>query len=1114
MAAIALTAATVLVATVDVFAAVTPVATADSTQDARAGTGSAGLPLVPTRTIKFETDEGTWLSVDVSPDGRDLLFDLLGDLYRLDIAGGSARRITQGLAFDSQPAWSPDGASIAFLSDRSGAENLWVMRADGTGALRVTDNDGPNEYISPAWAHDGRSLFVSLYRADHNAVELWHCHLDGGRPERISTRGENALGAAPSRDGRFVYYAMRRGPVFEDDVRLPLWSVVRRELATDRTETVVTNIGSAMRPVLSPDGTTLAYAVRQDGQTGLRLRNLATGADRMLIFPIQRDAQEAVPSRDVLPGYGFTLDGKSIVLTRDGHFVRVSLDDGATRPIPFTANVELEVGPLLRQSLTQETGPVRARLIEEPRQSPDGKQLAFSALGRIYLMDLRRGARPVRLTREGPPEFQPSWSSDGRAIAFVTWTAADAGAIWIADIRSRQVRRLTRDDAFFYSDVTFVPGAHSIMALRSSAMERQQTLQEPMWTGRTGGFLRQAELVEISLGDGTSRVIASGPMDGAAQFTAERDRLYLNTDAGLEAVARDGSWRKVVLRLVGPGYYFSDEPAPASDIKISPDGSHALVLFNQQLYVVAMDAVSPRREENQGRNGPASHGSPPEQRGTRPEQAPPLQDRDREHDRARDGEPGPPIDLNRADAPALRITTVGADFSSWSRDGTSFAWALGSTFHRLPLAAVLRTAPPADESRIAAGVAETFDAKVEVPRDTPVGSWVLRGATVVTMRGDEVIANADLLVRDNRIAAIGARGQLAIPRGARIVDASGRYVVPGLIDAHMHVGGIRRSVLQFDDWNLRATLAYGVTTVLDPSSLSIDMFAYEDLIDAGDVIGPRLYTTGTAMFSFNRLRSLDDARDLVSRYREHYRTRNLKQYRIGSRRVREWIAIAAHEQGMMPTCEGAVDMKLDLTQVLDGFSGTEHAFGVFPLYRDVVELMARAGTSTVQTLMISHGGPPAGADFIAREHALADPQISKWYPANARERSFARVPWVTPRDYIYGPMASGAAAIQRAGGVVGMGSHGNYPGVGMHWEMQAHAAGGMTPREVLRAATIGSATTIGRQGELGSLEPGKFADFVVLEADPLADIRNAARIRFVVKDGRVYDEAALKAGSE
>lgn len=1030
------------------------------------GNPDPGLPLQPTRNIAFETDEGTWLSVDVAPNGRDLVFDLLGDLYRLDIDGGRATALTRGIAFDSQPAWSPDGAWLAFLSDRSGAENLWVMRTDGSQARQISANDGPNEFISPEWAPDGRALYVSLYRADRNAIELWRYDVATGERQELSTRGTNALGVTASPDGRYVYYAVRSGPVFEDDVTLPLWSIERRDLRTGRTDPVVKHVGSAMRPVLSPDGATLVYAVRQDGQTGLRLRDLATGTDRMLLFPIQRDAQEAVPTRDLLPGYAFTPDGRTLVLTREGRFARVAIADGATQAIAFQAQVDLELGPLLRQDLRQETGPVRARLIEEPRQSPDGRRLAFSALGRIHVMPLdgAEAASPRPLVAGGPPQFHPAWSRDGRSLAYVTWTV-DGGAIWSADVRSGRARRLTRDDAYFYSDVAFVPGARSVMALRSSAQERHETLQEPMWTGRTGGFLRQADLVEITLDEGRARVVASGPMDGSPQFTREPDRVYLHTGAGLEAIARDGSWRRVVLSMVGPGYYFSEDPAPASDIRISPDGRHALVLFSQQLYLVPVPTEGTAKE---------------------------------------------PIDLNKPEAPAIRLTSVGADYSGWADDGATITWGLGSTFHRLPLASVPAAATATSVAPAIAAATRQFVARVEVPRDTPQRSWVLRGATLVTMRGDEVLRDADLIVTGTRIVALGPRGGVAVPAGANVIDATGKYVVPGLIDAHHHVGGIRRNVLQFDDWQLRATLAYGVTSLLDPSSLSVDMFAYADLIDAGLVVGPRLHTTGTAMFSFNRLRSLDDARALVSRYAEHYRTRNVKQYRIGSRRDRQWIAMAAHEQGVMPTAEGAVDMKLGLTHVLDGFAGNEHAFGVFPLRRDVVELMARSGTSSVQTLMISHGGPPGGHDYIERTDALGDPVIAKWYPANARERLFARLPWVASRDYVYGPMAAGAAAIQRAGGVIGIGAHGNYPGVGTHWEIQAHVAGGMSPHEALRAATLGSATAIGRQAEFGSLEVGKFADFVVLDADPLVDVANTLRIHRVVKDGRVYDEVALR----
>src|SRR5690606_31387940 len=187
------------------------------------------------------------------------------------------------------------------------------------------------------------------------------------------------------------------------------------------------------------------------------------------------------------------------------------------------------------------------------------------------------------------------------------------------------------------------------------------------------------------------------------------------------------------------------------------------------------------------------------------------------------------------------------------------------------------------------------------PRDDPRGNLVLRGARVITMRSDEAIENADILVRDGRIAAVGARGSFAVPADASVRDVAGKTIVPGFIDIHDHVADIRRDVLSMDVWGLRARLAYGITTTFDPSSLSIDMFAYQDLVDAGIVTGSRLRTTGMAMFSFNRLSSLQEARALLARHKDHYRTRNVKQYLVGNRKQRQWIAMAAAEAGVMPT---------------------------------------------------------------------------------------------------------------------------------------------------------------------------------------------------------------------
>src|SRR6185312_11862844 len=176
---------------------------------------------------------------------------------------------------------------------------------------------------------------------------------------------------------------------------------------------------------------------------------------------------------------------------------------------------------------------------------------------------------------------------------------------------------------------------------------------------------------------------------------------------------------------------------------------------------------------------------------------------------------------------------------------------------------------------------------------------------------------ADILVVDDRIAAIGPRGSFAVPPGAAIRDISGKTVLPGFIDEHDHIGSVRREVLSLDEWDLKARLAYGVTTSFDPSTLTIDALEYQDLLDAGLMLGPRLRSTGPAVFSMNRFGSLDEVRAVLRRYRDAYGLRNLKEYRTGDRRVRQWVAIAARELGLQPTTEGALSLKLDLSQVID-----------------------------------------------------------------------------------------------------------------------------------------------------------------------------------------------------
>jgi Tol biopolymer transport system component len=1022
------------------------------------------LPLKPERHLQFDESRGTWMSLDISPDGKTIVFELLGDLYEMPISGGEAHCIACGMPFDSQPVYSSDGRSIAFISDRSGNENLWIAAQDGTGPRPLSALDDNTVFISPVWARDGRSVYVSRFKPDINAFELWRYPIDRSAPEQITHakyaadtpkefRG-NALGAALSPDGHYLYYEAKTGLGFDDDVSFPLWHIVRRDLHAGDEQTTVTSQGSAFRPGVTPDGQKLVYATRYHGQTGLRIRDLKSDEDAWLVYPIQRDDQEASASRDLIPRYAFTSDSHAIVLNYAGQVHCIDLAAKTSVIIPFVAHVDMPAGPSTRQDIKEDTGPVQARLMQQPSQSPDGKRVVFSAMAHLYQADLTT-RQAHRITSSDKPEFEPSWSPDGTLIVYVTWTAK-GGDIWMchADGSGHPIRMTDHSD--FYNNPVFAPDGKSIFAMRSSNYEHNHRYME------FPPFL--ADLIQIPTSGGEAKVIFSGVMKSMPQFTNEADKIYLNFADGLYEVSLKDSSQKRIIHATGPTYYFVDGTAPADAIEISPNGRWALAQITQQLYLLQMPVGGEALD----------------------------------------------IQLNKPNPLETRLTSVGADFFGWANNGKTITWAVGSTFFRQPLDSVIKgqVAPPSLPDRERPNV-ESYDVAVSIPRDTPHGAVVLRGATAITMKGDQVIANADILIMNDRIAGIGPRDSLTIPKDASVRDVSGKYILPGYTDVHLHWADVRRGILSLEDPGFLSTLAYGVTTGLDPSTLSIDMIAYQDLIDAGMMIGPRVFSTGPAVFSFNDLQSEQQTLNVLRRYSEFYRIRNLKEYRTGNRRQRQWVIQAAKTLHLHTTTEGALDMKLDMTQVQDGFAGNEHAYSAAPIADDIVQLFARSGTSYTPTLQIGNGGPAAQNEYYAQRSPVDDAKLRHFMPGFFLDHKMERIHWALPREYDFPLVASGAAAIQRAGGLVAVGSHGEVPGLGFHLEMQALASGGMTPMEVLHAATVGSSRTIGRESEFGTLEARKFADLQILDKDPRVDIRNTLSIREVMKNGRLYNASTL-----
>jgi Tol biopolymer transport system component len=450
----------------------------------RSGSQSDGLPLKPTRTLKFTTDEGTWISTDVSPDGQKLVFDLLGDLYVLPIEGGVAKVLSRGMAFDTQPRFSPDGRYIAFVSDRDGSENVWIMKADGSGAVPLTSGKD-TVFISPEWTPEGDAVIAAKTGVVRNSlVELWLYSIANGEGVCLVNREKNgltALGPAFGADPRYLFFSQKASYLPSWRPQIGEYQLAMYDRQTQEIYPGSNAQGAGMRPVLSSDGRWLAYASRFHAETGLRLRDLHSGEEKWLIYPVQLDVQEAQhASWDLMPGSSFTPDSKFLITTIEGKIWKVSVPDGQRVLIPFSARVEQPMGPAVHSEIRVDDGPVQARRISDPKISPDGKTVVFSALGRLWVMGLTEGT-PNRLTNSDAGEFQPSWSPDGRFIVYATWeNMKEAGHLYrIRASGEGKPERLTENSAF-YGYPTYSPGGDKIIFV---SMSRQSWIEGLSWVG-------------------------------------------------------------------------------------------------------------------------------------------------------------------------------------------------------------------------------------------------------------------------------------------------------------------------------------------------------------------------------------------------------------------------------------------------------------------------------------------------------------------------------------------------------------------------------------------------------------------------------------------------------
>ncbi len=1165
------------------------------------------LPLRPARTAEFTATEGTWISLDVSPDGRMIVFDLLGDLYTMPVTGGKASPLLTGMAYEVQPRFSPDGESVVYVSDRSGGDNVWTMRLDRTDTTQVSRGNS-NLYLSPEWSPDGEYIVASRSGGLGGAAQLVMYRADRGSPISIpGSSFQKRIGAAFSPEGRHIWYAAAFGD-WSYNATFPIYQLYRHDRETGATTPMTNRYGSGIRPAISPDGRWLVYGTRYNADTGLRKRDLETGEESWLAYPVQRDEQESRAPLDVLPGYSFMPDGSAIVISYGGRIWSVPMDGGDPAEIPFEVEAEVAIGPSVKFDYQIDTTEmVTASQIRNPVADPDGGRIVFTAFDRLWIKDLPDG-EARRLTDADVGEFHPQWSRDGQWIAYVTWDDRDGGHIMKVPANGGEPARLTATAALYYN-VAWSPHGERIVASRSAARDLKEVTGfyspvggEFVWVPARASEPSEAEVISPTgsrdaahfAADEPDRIYAYSPFEGLVSFrwdgTDVKRHMMIRGGQGVPGIAdphvdrweflprRVFPWRRLPdptdpdpAPPAEPGF-----PSPAGLIMLSPEGDRAFAQFGRDIFVVDML--------------PQVGATPPTIT---------------------------LMNLSSSPVPVRKVTDVGGEFPSWAPGGSALHWALGNVFFTYDLdhveaeeaeeketaharaliraralaitdtlkekraeadslgkedeevseeleAEIARLAADsvqvvadslmarADSIRRAADEVaakaqavrdgdkeiledstETYEAherKIEarLPRDVPRGTVALMGGRIITMGkapGDttgepHVIENGVVVVTDNRIVAVGLADSVEIPDSAEVVDVSGKTLVPGFVDTHYHAQWLVPEVHPEEVWQYLATLSYGVTTTRDPQTAVTDILSYTDRVRTGGMTGPRIYSTGPGVFSGENIRDADHARTILRRYSQYFDTKTLKMYMTGNRQQRQWIIQAARELELMPTTEGGLDFKIDMTHAIDGYPGVEHNLPIAPIYLDVVEVFKESETTNSPTLLVSYGGPFGENHFYATEVVHDDPKLNVFVPAaelDAKTRrrgsggggSPGRAGWFLEEEHVFPRHGEFVRKMLENDARMAVGSHGQLQGVGYHWEMWAMGAGGASNHGILRAATILGAEAIGFGKQLGSIEEGKFADIVVLDSNPLDDLRNTVDIRYVMKDGRLYDGMTL-----
>lgn len=1046
-------------------------------------------PEVETNAVTIDVSEGTWMSLDVSPDGQRIAFDLLGDIYEVPIGGGAARSVSSGMAWEMQPRYSPDGTTLTYISDAEGADNIWLHNRE-TNKRRSLTKETFRLLNNPSFSPDGRFVVARKHYTTGRSLgtgELWLYHIAGGSGQQLLARSDKKhqkeLGEpifAP--DGQSIYFSKDTTPgrnfAYAQDSNGQIFEILRLDMATGEVSAVVSGAGGAARPTPSPDGKLLAFVRRTRTATGLWLKDLESGAERVLVANLDQDMQEVWAVHGVYPNMAWTPDNQSIVFWAGGKLRRVAVASGDVQEIAFSVQDTRRVVPVVRPQQQVFEERVKTSMARSPVVAPNGKKVVFESLGRLYVKDLPNG-RAKRLTsdRERRFEFHPAFSPDSGRIVFATWDDELLGSVRTVSAQGGSSDAHSTVPGHYVEPV-FDSSGKAVIVRNAGA----NALRDPRY-GEAGVYwLGEDGAARLLSKRGRRPHAVRTPSGLAAKTAGARDieeRVYFSV--------RDGD--KTMLRsvdLLGGNSRTHAGADFVTEFVLSPSARWLAYRENYNVYAQPYSGFA------------VAHA---------------------------DAKELPMVGRKTNGLPNHKVSEVGGNYPNWSGDVLSFSlgaqlfWLQGAALDSAP-AAGAATAGGANEDEhedkedaavpVALDIAST-SLSVSAVADAPKGGVLLTNATVITMVGDEVLENASVLIEGNKIVAVGET-PTDLPASIKVVDLAGKTIIPGIIDAHAH-GSQGRTIVPEQNWSNYATLALGVTTVHDPSNDATSFFAASELQRTGQILAPRLFSTGDVVYGarssgFAAIDNASDALNHIKRLKAQG-AGSIKNYNQPRRNQRQQVVAASQAENMLVVAEGGSLYHMDLSMVADGNATIEHNLPQSTLYEDVLQFWSQTDVAYTPTLVVTYGGLTAEHYWYQETDVWKHPLLSRYVPPKVLQPRSVRRQKAPEADYHHIRSAATAAALARRGVMVSIGAHGQREGLASHWEIWGFAQGGMTPMEALRTATITPAKALGFSTELGSIEAGKLADLVILDVNPLEDIYSTDRVHKVMLNGRLFDAATL-----